>query len=229
MIPPKVQRFLVVGLGNPGVEYAVNRHNVGWLFLDDLADALLKKKKDPEPVAFTPLAGMAAECAEGTWSGRQFHLLKPLTYMNLSGSAVSKAVVRFSIPSEGIVVVYDDVDLPFGHFRIRPRGSAGGHRGVESLIERLGTTEFVRLRIGVGPPLGSTRRRGDLADYVLSDFDEAECRALGPIFDECRAAFRMIVRSGVQQAMNRYNRKVEAEAKGEGDEEDGTFELSESR
>lgn len=186
--------LLVVGLGNPGREYAETRHNVGFQVVDELsrvasADAFREK--------FT------GEYARGRLGAEDVVLLKPATYMNLSGQSVQPAAAFFKVEPSSIVVVHDELDLPFGDVRLKKGGGHAGHNGLRSLIERLGTAEFVRVRVGIGrPPPGF---KGDVAAFVLSRFDGVERAQLG---DVCARAVSMVddvAKLGVTAAMNRHN------------------------
>ena len=196
---------LVVGLGNPGGKYSRNRQNVGFMFLDYLMDRL-------EGGSFSFQKALNGSRAKLRLSSEPIILLKPDTYMNRSGFSVSAAASYFKILSENIVICYDDVDIPFGNFRIRLKGSSGGHRGIASIIEQLGS-RFVRIRIGIAPDDG---KRGNLAGFVLSDFRDHELDVLKEVFDEIYRALEMIVAGRVSRAMNEFNRRS---SKGHSDEE----------
>jgi PTH1 family peptidyl-tRNA hydrolase len=185
---------LIVGLGNPGREYRETRHNVGFMVVDEIArrhnltlamaptqvpDAFLAKKYGPEPLL----------------------VAKPLTFMNRSGDAVAALARYYDIAPGDLLVVVDEAALPFGRLRARARGSAGGHNGLKSVIERLGTTEFPRLRLGVGR--GDSRR--DLADHVLSKFEADEQPALEEFITRAADAAEMFAVDGIEKVMNTYN------------------------
>ena len=185
---------LIVGLGNPGREYRDTRHNVGFMVVDEIAkrhnlsfamapsqvpETFVAKKFGPEPVL----------------------VAKPLTFMNRSGDAVAALARYYDIAAGDLLVVVDEVALPFGRLRARARGSAGGHNGLKSTIERLGTTEFPRLRLGVGR--GDTRR--DLADHVLSKFEADEQTVLEEFIARAADAAEMFAAEGIAQVMNTYN------------------------
>ena len=184
--------LLLVGLGNPGREYKFTRHNAGFLLLDRLAAEA--------GVAFTRLQ-FKALVTTARLEGRKLILAKPQTYMNLSGQAVGALMKFYKLPPEALLVAYDDVDLPFGTLRMRPKGGAGGHKGMKSIIARLGTQNFPRLRIGIGRPPG----RMDAADYVLQRFSADEQAALPAIFDRGVEAIRLFAASGLDAAMNYVN------------------------
>ena len=188
------QPLLVVGLGNPGREYATTRHNVGWMALDELAaraSAAPFKKK------------FSGEYATATWEGRQLFLLRPETYMNESGRSVQPAAAFFKTPPAAMLVLHDELDLPFGDVRLKVGGGHAGHNGLRSLIASLGTPDFVRLRIGIGrPPAGF---RGEVADYVLSSFDAIERATLPDVVGKAVDVVRAVVRDGVDRTMNQAN------------------------
>jgi PTH1 family peptidyl-tRNA hydrolase len=185
---------LIVGLGNPGREYRDTRHNVGFLVVDELARRYsLTWSMAPSQV---PDAFIAKRYGVDAWL-----LAKPLTFMNLSGSAVGALSRYYDIAAPDLLIVYDEVGLPFGKLRARARGSAGGHNGIKSIIERLGTTEFPRLRLGVGR--GDARR--DLADHVLSKFEPEERIALESFVTRAADAAEMFAVEGIAKVMNVYN------------------------
>lgn len=186
------QPYLIAGLGNPGPEYRYSRHNVGFMLLDRLAAHL--------QVKFTRLESKAL-VTKAEHQGQRLVLAKPQTYMNLSGQAVGALVRYYKIPVEHIMIAYDDVDLPLGTLRIRPDGGSAGQKGMSSIIERLGTQEFPRLRLGIGRPPG----RMEAAAYVLQDFSKAEAEFLAPILDRAVEAVLAFVNQGLEAAMNRYN------------------------
>lgn len=184
--------YLVIGLGNPGREYKGNRHNVGFMLLDRLAERL--------GVSFSRLE-MKALVTKASWEGRKVVLAKPQTFMNLSGQAGGSLVKYYKIPLEHLLVAYDDVDLPLGTLRLRPGGGSAGQKGMASLIERLGTQEFPRLRIGIGRPPG----RMEAADYVLQDFSASDQAVLKPTLDRAVEAAQVFITQGLQAAMNQFN------------------------
>ena len=185
--------FLIVGLGNPGRKYEESHHNAGFMALDDLAARLGTSVTRAKFEALTGGAVLA---------GKKVLLLKPQTFMNLSGTAVGAAVNFYKLQPQQVLVLYDDIALAPGKLRIRPSGSAGGHNGIKSIIGALGTQEFPRIRIGVGE-----RRSGeaDLADFVLSKFSPADRKLLLGRFDDVYEAAGLIVNGDVTAAMNRYN------------------------
>jgi PTH1 family peptidyl-tRNA hydrolase len=182
---------IVVGLGNPGSRYAKTRHNMGWLVLDRLAER-------------TGAVGRAkardgAASVRGRLGDIELVLVKPTTYMNLSGPAVRKVLARERVPLEDMLVVLDEMSLPFGRLRMRERGSAGGHNGLRSIIGELGTEDFARLRVGIGAP------KQDAVEHVLGDFAHAEQRHLDVVLDAAADAVEMWARAGASAAANRWN------------------------
>jgi|ERR1700686_3258583 len=188
---------LIVGLGNPGSEYESTRHNVGFLLVDKLAaDAgMTVKRRECRSVV-----------GSGVIEGAQSKLVKPQTFMNLSGEAVACLVAKGQLDEVGksLIVISDDLALPFGTIRLRARGSAGGHNGLKSIIAALGTNEFVRLRIGIQPdhPVSDAKK------FVLDEFAPAERRALKEILDRSAAAVRSVLRDGIVKAMSLYDRGI---------------------
>jgi PTH1 family peptidyl-tRNA hydrolase len=184
--------FLIVGLGNPGREYRDNRHNVGFMAVDQLARSLE-----------IGLGRMQSKALIGTGmvSGKRLVLAKPQTYMNLSGQAVSGLLHFYKVPVKNLLIIHDDIDLPFGWLRIRLGGGSAGQRGVASIIQQLGTPEFTRIRIGIGRPPGQKAA----ADYVLQNFKEDEQEILGVVLDTTGNAIRTFVLDGLNKAMNLYN------------------------
>ena len=185
-------RVLIAGLGNPGSEYRETRHNVGFMVLDRLAQRLPKKN-------FEEIHGCSSHYLKGTYAGRALFLQKPETFMNLSGEAVVPLMRKEEIGTDGLLVIYDDMDLEVGKLRIRGRGSCGGHNGIRSIIETTGTENFARIRVGIG------HRTGNGADYVLSPFEEDEKPVIDKVLDAAADAVILILRRGLSQAMNEYN------------------------
>ncbi|HEY8541373.1 MAG TPA: aminoacyl-tRNA hydrolase [Pseudothermotoga sp.] len=179
---------LVFGLGNPGPRYALNRHNVGFMFVDKYCH--LKKCLQWQRNSLYSFS----LCD-------QLSLIKPLTYMNLSGRAVKQALSDFDCTINDIIVVYDDVDLAIGRIRIRPSGSSGGHKGLQSIIDNVNTTDFIRVRIGIGPK----PKNVDLVDFVLQDFEDEQLIVLDRVFDVTVNAVEMIINEGVGKAMSVFN------------------------
>ena len=187
--------FLIVGLGNPGAEFRHNRHNVGFMLLDCLADHLGE--------SFSRLESNSL-LTKAKYQDKRLLLAKPQTFMNLSGQAVSRLVKYYKIPLESLLIVYDDVDLPLESIRIRPNGGAGGHKGVASIIERLGTNEFPRLRLGIGRPSG----RKNAAAHVLQNFTKEENIFLEVTLERAVDAILVFMSAGLETAMNKYNETV---------------------
>ena len=185
--------FLIVGLGNPGRQYEQSHHNAGFLALDYLAERLNCPVTRAKFQALTGQAQLA---------GHRVLLMKPQTYMNLSGNAVGAAARFYHLESAQVLVLYDDIALAPGRLRIRPSGSAGGHNGIKSIIAALGSQEFPRIRIGVGERRGG---EADLADFVLSEFSTADRKEIFARFDDICAAASLIVEGKIGEAMNRYN------------------------
>jgi PTH1 family peptidyl-tRNA hydrolase len=189
--PPAARaEWLVAGLGNPGPEYAGTRHNVGFRVVDRLAAGGGIGLRHREGQAFT---------GTGQVAGAPVLIVKPRTFMNLSGRAVGPLARRSGLPPERVLVVFDDMDLPIGRIRIRPHGGAGGHGGVRSLIDALQSQAFPRVRVGVGRPAG------DAVDHVLSGFSPEELPIIEEAIARATEAVEMILRCGLEAAMNRFN------------------------
>lgn len=187
--------FLIVGLGNPGSEYRRNRHNIGFMVVDALAElANIPIRR----VSFRALVG------KGALEGESVILAKPQTFMNKSGEAVAPLLRFYKIPTEHLLVIHDDLDLPLGTLRLRPSGGTGGQKGMESIVAKLGTRDFARLRVGIGRPPG----RMDPSDYVLHDFDPPQVEMLPEILHHAVQAVRMFIKEGIEQAMNDFNGSV---------------------
>lgn len=186
-------KFLIVGLGNPGNEYAGTRHNIGFQVLDALAGA--------SSAVFSP--ARYGDRAEFKHKGRSFILIKPATFMNLSGKAVRYWMDQENIPVDRTLVITDDLALPFGALRIKPKGGAGGHNGLTSIIEILGTDEFPRLRFGIG----SDFARGRQSEYVLGAWNEEERKGLPDRIELASKAIVQFGMLGVAQAMNNFNKR----------------------
>lgn len=184
--------YLIVGLGNPGRGYQDNRHNIGFQMLNRLAERL--------GVSFSRLQSKAL-VTDSRYQGHKVILAKPQTFMNLSGQSAGPLVNFYKVPLENLLIVYDEVDLPFGTLRLRPFGGSGGHNGMKSLITRLGTEAFPRLRLGVGRPPG----RMEAADYVLQDFSKQEQELLPEILEQAGEAALTFVARGIEAAMTQYN------------------------
>jgi len=193
---------VIVGLGNPGREYAATRHNVGWWLIDHLADVWHFDgwKKDGE-----------AHVANGTVGGVKVRLMKPQTFMNLSGQVLRPYVRRpFWSAAKDLLIVVDEVQLPVGRFRIRARGSAGGHNGLKSVEHALDSREYARLRIGVGPSEERKGVYGDLADFVLAPFARDEREDVLALLPALAASVETWLHEGVEKAMNLHNRVPES-------------------
>ena len=197
-VAPEAPFYLIVGLGNPGREYRLTRHNIGFICLDRLADRL--------DAAFTRVESRALVTKTAYQSSRLV-LAKPQTYMNLSGQAVSALARFYKVPIEHLLVVYDDVDLSLGTLRLRPGGSSAGQKGMQSIIERLGSQDFPRLRLGIGRPPG----RMDAASYVLQEFHPGEGELLGATLERAVDAILTFVSEDLVTAMNRYNGTMESD------------------
>lgn len=186
--------FLIVGLGNPGPEYAHNRHNVGFLVADEIARQL--------DASFSRMQSEAL-IASAHHSEQRLVLAKPRTYMNRSGGSVRGLLRFYKAPLEKLLVIYDDVDLPFGGLRLRAEGGSAGQKGMKSIIENLGGQSFARLRVGVGRPKGRMRT----PDHVLQDFSRAEQKELSFILERAAEAALTFVDEGIVAAMNKFNAK----------------------
>jgi len=187
--------WLVVGLGNPGKEYAANRHNVGFMVADLLAARIGAK--------FGRSKRVHAEVAEGRlgFGGPKLILVKPLTFMNLSGAPVVALAQFFKVPVENVIAVHDELDVPFGQVRAKRGGGEGGHNGLRSMSKSLATKEYARVRFGIGRPPG----RQEPADYVLSDFAGAERKELEFLVDRAADVVEAVVLEGVEWAQNKYH------------------------
>ncbi len=190
--------YLIAGLGNPGKEYEGTRHNVGFETLDVLAD---KYSIDIREKAFKGLIG------KGVIDGNKVILVKPQTYMNLSGECIRQVMDYYKVDPSDFIVIYDDISLVPGGIRIRKKGSAGGHNGIKNIIAHLGTQEFARVRIGVG----EKPARMDLADYVLGHFHKDEIDTMKTAFNDGAAAVADMMNEGVEAAMNHFNGAARAE------------------
>ncbi|NOU35485.1 MAG: aminoacyl-tRNA hydrolase [Kiritimatiellaceae bacterium] len=185
---------VIVGLGNPGREYAMTRHNIGFLVLDELAGR--------SGVSFRRNWWFPAQTAKGTIGGEAVRLVKPQTFMNRSGLAVGTALRKAGGKADGLIVVFDDVALGWGQLRVRAQGSAGGHNGVQSVTDVLGSGAFGRIRIGIGPKPDSV----SLSNYVLGPFSDAEEQDLKDVVRRAADAVEKVCTAGIEQAMNCFNR-----------------------
>lgn len=195
MLHKSDESWLIVGLGNPGKDYARTRHNCGFRAIDILADSLgckIDKSK------FQGLYGQTVK------NGRKLFLLKPQTFMNLSGRSVLQLSAYYNIPPQRIIVIFDDISLEPGRLRIRANGSAGGHNGIKSIISELGSQDFPRIKVGVG---AKPHPEQDLADWVLSAFSSAEEKLLQPALQNAADAALCLIESGIESAACRYNGK----------------------
>jgi len=188
---------LIVGLGNPGEEYHLTPHNLGFMVIDRLARECGVEVRRPEAQALTAL---------GELEGTRVLLAKPQTFMNLSGLAVGRLLERYELGPEALLVVVDEIELPLGMLRVRPRGSAGGHNGMKSVIAALGSDAFPRLRLGVRPEHDVE----DYASYLLAPLRPRELTAVEDVLEQATAAIRVILTDGVAAAMNRFNRRVKS-------------------
>lgn len=182
--------FLIVGLGNPGSQYEDTRHNIGFKIVDNIA------KEYNIEINRQKFKGM---CGEGFINGEKVILLKPTTYMNLSGESVREVVDFYKLSNDDVLVIYDDISLDVGRIRIREKGSAGGHNGIKSIIAHLGTDIFPRIKVGVGQP------NVDLVNYVLGKFTKEEMEVLNESIDASTRAAKEIISNDVKTAMNIYN------------------------
>ncbi|MBP1758696.1 MAG: aminoacyl-tRNA hydrolase [Firmicutes bacterium] len=186
-------QWLIVGLGNPGSKYEKTRHNVGFLTVDELAD---RKNLPIQKLRFRALTNTAQ------MGDHKVLLMKPTTYMNLSGQSVGEAARFYKIPPDRIIVISDDVDLPVGRLRVRRRGSAGGHNGLKSLIQHLGSEDFPRIKIGVG---GKPHPDYDMADWVLGRFTDGDQKRINQAVEAAADAVTLYLSQGPEEAMSRYN------------------------
>ena len=184
--------FLIIGLGNPGREYRDNRHNFGFMLIDRLIVRLNARGLKLQSKAIVTSA---------SYEERKILLAKPQTYMNLSGQSVQGLAHFYKLPLEQMLVAHDDLDIPFGTIRMRPGGGPGGQKGVASAIERLGSKDFARLRLGIGRPPG----RMDPADYVLQNFSRDEMKDVSQILDRAADAALSFVTEGLDKTMNKFN------------------------
>ncbi len=193
---PTQQTYLIVGLGNPGRDYQRNRHNIGFMLADELAERLGTKFRRMKHKALLTSA---------RYKGDKIILAKPQTYMNNSGQAVSTLVRYYKIPLTNLLVAYDDVDLPFETIRLRPSGGSAGQKGMKSIIRQLGSQDFPRLRLGIGRPPG----RMSTPDYVLQDFSQQESDVLPFVLDRTADAALTFISEGIEAAMTKYNQTAE--------------------
>jgi peptidyl-tRNA hydrolase, PTH1 family len=184
---------LIVGLGNPGNRYQWTRHNAGFMVLDRLShEAVIPVKKK----CFSGLYG------EGLWQGKHILLLKPQTFMNLSGRSVAEVVRFHKLAPRDVIVLHDDIDIPFGRVKLKNGGGHGGHNGLRSLLAELGSGDFTRVRVGIGRPCS-----GEVVDYVLNSFDRMEMEGLPAVLDGAVSILESLLVEGVQSAMNLFNNR----------------------
>ena len=198
VVTEKEEKAIVfVGLGNPGKKYEMTRHNMGFLVIECFAHlhgTPLKEEKK--------LKAKIGKCQIGEWT---VHLLMPLTYMNVSGQAVQKYINYFKLTPDNVVVVTDDVAIPFGELRLREKGSAGGHNGLKSVEQHLGSNQYVRLRMGIGRDLHPSQ---ELSDYVLDPFNKSEAEQLPALMNQGVKALELLLKESLQNAMNVVNSKL---------------------
>jgi PTH1 family peptidyl-tRNA hydrolase len=191
--------WLLVGLGNPGSRYARNRHNAGFMVVDEL----WRRAGAP-----APREKLGAQLSEATLAGEHVLFCKPQEFMNCSGLAVQRAAAFWKIPPAQAVVVHDEMDVPFGRLKLGFSGGTGGHNGLQSIIQEWGSPDFARVRFGIGRPPA----QWDAADYVLADFADDERRLLPDLIGEAADATETIVKRGLQAAMNRFNKRKKSES-----------------
>lgn len=196
----EMKHLVLVGLGNPGKKYEMTRHNIGFLVIDSLAVRHGWKFKD--------ISRFEAKVAKGVIGDAEVHLLKPATYMNLSGRALIKYLNYFQLGPETVAVAADDAALPFGTLRLRLMGSSGGHNGLKSIEQYLGTQKYVRLRLGIA---GRHLRKNSLEDYVLEDFSKPERKELPNFVEEAALALERLTQEQPERVMNDVNTKVKKE------------------
>lgn len=187
------EKFLIAGLGNPGKQYEDNRHNVGFMVADVLADRWQIEMKRKRKNALT---------GEGIFESHSVILAKPQTYMNNSGLSIGPLQRLYGIQAENMLVIYDDLDLPFGRIRLRASGGAAGHHGMESIIEKVSTRDFLRLRVGIGRPQHAGE---EVVDFVLKSFQSSDRKKLKTVLDQAADAVEMVLRSGIEIAMTHFN------------------------
>ncbi len=196
--------YLIVGLGNIGDEYASTRHNIGFMVLDAFAKAF--------NTIFLPTR--YGDVAEVSWKGRKLVLLKPSTYMNLSGKAVRYHLQHRSVPTENLLVISDDLNLPFGKIRMRERGSAGGHNGLQNITDLLGTEDWARVRVGIGNDFS----RGAQIGFVLGNLSESEKATIQEVSERIEEGIKILVTQGPERAMNYLNTAPQKEETSQKDE-----------
>jgi PTH1 family peptidyl-tRNA hydrolase len=188
--------YLIVGLGNPGPLHSSNRHNIGFMVIDFLAEEIRKKDFRLEHQALL---------VEGVLEGHKVTLAKPQTFMNVSGPSVTRLVEAWGVSPSKLLIISDDIDLPLGQLRLRESGGTGGHKGLRSIQDRMGTQDIPRLRIGIGRPPGRT----EPADFVLEDFSKSEFTDVEITIRRASDCVRCFIREGIQAAMTAFNRSIE--------------------
>jgi len=181
---------IIIGLGNPGKKYSTTRHNIGFAVIDSLVEYKSLKWKEYKDCAVISLCD-------------NFLVVKPILFMNKSGPAIKHLIKKYNTDYEGIIVISDDMDIPFGRIQIKKGGSSGGHNGVESTIETLGTNEFCRMRIGIGRPPSNV----DVVDFVLSNFGQEEAIKMKSVISRASDAVSVFIESGLQKTMNLFNKR----------------------
>jgi len=189
---------IVVGLGNPGLKYEFTRHNIGFRIVDSLARNI--------EIEFKKVKSYYSLISRGMINNHKVMLVKPQTFMNLSGRAVSKVVSYYKIPLQDLLIVYDDLNLELGQVRIRKKGSAGGHKGIESIMQYLNSEEIPRLRIGIGNP--SVNFNFNCMSYVLSNYNNNEKDKIEEVIQLSTEAIKTVIEDGFEKAMRKYNRKL---------------------
>ena len=187
---------LIVGLGNPGRGYAKNRHNIGFIALNHFARA--------HSIKFDQKKGLA-RIGKGRAAGNEVVLARPQTHMNASGQSVRRLVAKFNIELNDLLVIHDDLDLPLAKIRLSAGSSSGGHKGINSIIQELGSQDFIRIRVGIGRPTKSPLSEDDIIAYVLSDFTREEKKAIDKIVPRVSEAILCLLSDGLAVAMNKYN------------------------
>jgi PTH1 family peptidyl-tRNA hydrolase len=187
--------YLVVGLGNPGRQYELTRHNIGYRVID----RILKDLNIDHPKS-----QCQADIHQGMIGSHKIILAKPQTFMNLSGDSVIELVKWFKIEKDHLIVISDDLDLEKGQLRVRPKGNSGGHKGLESIISRFGNSEFIRVRIGIGRPAGNLAQ-ADTSDYVLENIPSNEIEVIDGAILSASEAVQTIINEGLEAAMNKFN------------------------
>jgi PTH1 family peptidyl-tRNA hydrolase len=187
---------LIVGLGNPGRAYAANRHNIGFICLRYFARS--------QGIKFDRKKGLA-RIGTGTVAGNKVVLARPQTFMNNSGTSVSRLVRRFKVNPKDLLVIHDDLDLPLAKIRLSSGSGSGGHKGISSIIQELGTRDFARLRVGIGRPAQPNPTEDDIIAYVLSNFTSEERKSISPVIPRVTEAIICLLTEGLTPAMNRFN------------------------